>query len=66
MAEYAGLLLPFLNRDILKLTINAPPYMLLHIKVEIIHYHETNHKIFDIDMSVWDNTSSVTDPISFH
>jgi hypothetical protein len=68
--KYARLFLPFLNRDILKLTIKAPGQIPLHIKGEIIHYDEMNDTIFDIDididMNVLDNARNIIEPISFH
>jgi hypothetical protein len=64
--KYIRLLLSFLNRTLLKLTIKSPDQMQLHVKVEITHYDEMNDKTFDIDMNVWNNAGNVIEPISFH
>jgi hypothetical protein len=66
--QYASLLRPFLNQDILKLTIKTPGQITKPLQIKIIHYNEINNKIFDIDidMNVWDNARNVIEPISFH
>jgi hypothetical protein len=70
------LLGPFLNEDILKLTIKAMDQISKLLQIEITHYDEMNDKLFDIDidinidininMNVCDNARNVIEPISFH
>jgi hypothetical protein len=57
---------PFLNEDILKLTIKASGQIPKLLQIEITHDDEMNDKIFDIDMNVWDNARYAIKPISFH
>jgi hypothetical protein len=57
---------PFFESRYSEVTIKAPDQMPFHVKVEIIHYDEMNDKIFDTDMSVWDNARNVIESISFH
>jgi hypothetical protein len=45
--RYAGLLRPFLNHDILKLTIKAPSQISKLLQIEMTHCNEMNDKIFD-------------------
>jgi hypothetical protein len=66
IGKYGRLLRPFLNQDILILTIKAPGQIPKLLQIERTHYYEMNDKIFDIDMYVWDNTRNVIEPISFH
>jgi hypothetical protein len=66
------LLGPFLNEDILKLTIKAMGQISKLLQIEITHYDEMNDKLFDIDsdinidMNVRDTARNVIEPISFH
>jgi hypothetical protein len=64
--KYARLLLPFLNQDIRKLPTKAPAQMPVHVRKEITHYDEMNHKIIDINMNMWDNARNGMESISFH